>query len=162
MKYLVKVKDKCCILRFGEATSESAEPRSVNDLLMPKDSMTCSEPAPAHSVKPPIHRKLSKNTILMDSGGSPENCQKVIKISKIDDFGGPSENPRKIVLGSLKIVKKCQNIVLWATKILFFDNNIVAASGRSQKRGGGLRPPPLCWTILLPKNSISVAKKTRF
>ncbi len=36
----------------------------------------------------------------MDSGGSPENCQKIVKISKIDHFGGPSENPRKIVLGS--------------------------------------------------------------
>ena len=81
------------------------------------------------------------------------------KKSKIDDFREPSENPRKVVLGSLKIVKKCQKIVLWATKILFFDNNIVAASGRSQKRGGGLRPPPLFWTILLSKNSISVVNK---
>ena len=98
----------------------------------------------------------------MDSGGSPENCRKIVKKSKIDDFGGPSENPRKIVLGSVNIVKKCQKIVLWATKILFFDNNIVAASGRSQKRGGGLRPPPLFWTILLSKNSILVAQRTIF
>ena len=41
----------------------------------------------------------------MDSGGSPENCPEILKKSKINDFGGSPENPRKIVLGSLKIVK---------------------------------------------------------
>ena len=30
----------------------------------------------------------------MDSEGSPEKCQKIVKISKIDHCGGPSENPK--------------------------------------------------------------------
>ena len=98
----------------------------------------------------------------MNSGGSPENCQKSLKKSNIDDFGGPSENPRKIVLGNFKIVKNHQNLVFLTTDIIFFDNNVV------QKRGGGRRPPALFWerpeaaTILLSKNSISVAQTTIF
>ena len=61
------------------------------------------------------------------------------KNSQIDHFGGHSENHRKIVLGSINIIKKCQKHVLGATNIRFFDNTIV------QKRGGGRRPPPLFW-----------------
>ena len=41
----------------------------------------------------------------MDSGGSPENYQKIIEIFKIDHLGGPSENYHKIVLGRLEIVR---------------------------------------------------------
>ena len=96
----------------------------------------------------------------MDSGGSPENCPKIVNISKIYDFGGSPKNPREIVLGSFEIVKNSQNLAFWTTWI--FDHNIVAASGRCQKRGGGLWPPPLFWTILLAKNSISGAPKTIF
>ena len=81
---------------------------------------------------PGNYQNIIKRLILMDSGGSPENCQKIVKISKIDDFGGPSENPRKIVLGRLKIIKKCRNIVLWTTFLVFFD----------KKYCRGLRPLP--------------------
>ena len=42
----------------------------------------------------------------MDSGGSPENYQKIIKISKTGHPGGPSENYQKNVLGKLKVIKK--------------------------------------------------------
>ena len=45
----------------------------------------------------------------------PGELSQIVKITKIDDFGGPSENHRKIILGSLKIAKKIQKIVLWAT-----------------------------------------------
>ena len=84
--------------------------------------------------------------ILRDSGWSQENYQQIIKIFKIDHLGGPRENPRKIVLGRLNNCQKIINIL--SRDILFcniFDRNMVAACGRCQKRGGGLRPPPLFW-----------------
>ena len=54
---------------------------------------------------------------------------KIVKIFKIDDFGGPSENPRKIVLGSLKIVKKYKMIPARGpqTKFMQFIISILAA-----------------------------------
>ena len=36
----------------------------------------------------------------------PGNLSKIVQISTIDDFGGPLENPRKIILGRLKLVDK--------------------------------------------------------
>ena len=43
--------------------------------------------------------------------------------------------------------QKCQMIVFGTPYLLYVDKHIVAASGRSQKRCGGLRPPPLFWTL---------------
>ena len=87
------------------------------------DSRACLALAgPGTVYKIPDWPEIKKNCILMGSGGPPENCPKIVKISKFDDSGGPSENPRKIILGSLNIVKNCQNIIHWATKIQFFDN----------------------------------------
>ena len=34
-----------------------------------------------------------------------QNCQKIIKISKNDDFGEPSEDPPNILVGSLKVIR---------------------------------------------------------
>ena len=44
--------------------------------------------------------------MLIDSGGSPENCPKMEeKHNKINDFGGCPEHDQNIVLGRLIIVK---------------------------------------------------------
>ena len=77
----------------------------------------------------------------MDSGGYPENCQTLVKMTKIDHFGEPSENCKTCS----REPHICENNV----KILS-QNNMVAASGRCQKGGGGFRPPLLIWSIFCP------------
>ena len=54
--------------------------------------------------------------ILVDSGGSSEICQKNVRMTTIDRFGGHSETCQQIVLGKLIVVKQntkdCPRIIV--------------------------------------------------
>ena len=66
----------------------------------------------------------------------------IVKIFKIDDFGGPSENPRKIVLGSFNIVKNNHNTFFWQ-RTYYFLPIILSRPPAAPKRGAaafGRRP----------------------
>ena len=51
-----------------------------------------------------------KNDILVDSGGSPEDCLKIVKVFKIDNFGAPSEEICSAGIGveSVTSVDRCK------------------------------------------------------
>ena len=78
----------------------------------------------------------------MDVGGSPDNCRKTVNMTKIDNFGGPSKNCQKNVLGRLRIVKQMATHFPRTIILQLLDKDMVAASGRFQKRAVafGLRP----------------------
>ena len=95
-------------------------------------------------------------TIFVDSGGSPESFRKHVKMTKIDHFGGPSDNCQKNVLGRLRIVNKLSKYRSRTIILHVFYKKLVAAFGRLQKSGGGLRPPPLFWFISNKKCEIIV------
>ena len=69
---------------------------------------------------------------------SRTDCVKIVKILNSDHFRGSSENAQKVVP---ERPKYCQNIVKKYSRTTFrqyFDKIMVAAFGRSQKRGGGV------------------------
>ena len=82
---------------------------------------------PAEFIKPRIDR---------NSGGSPENCPKIVKLSKIDDFGGPPENPRKI-LGRTKIQKNVKRS-FFGQRVYYFRRKYVPKETRQSKAAAPL------------------------
>ena len=97
--------------------------------------------------------------IVMDSGGSPENCKKHVQ-----------NRPFRGTLGKSSKIhpREAQNRTQMSKKYFCWTHFTISWQHIVQKRGGGRRPPPLFWerpeaaTILLSKNSISVAQRTFF
>ena len=72
-------------------------------------------------------------SILMNSGGSPHNYRKHVKILKNGHLGGSLEKYKTNVLGTLKIVKKlstyCPGSLFWQ----YFDKIWTRPSAASQR-----------------------------
>ena len=74
-------------------------------------------------------------------------------MSKIDPFGGPSENCQTNVLGRLKIVNKlskyCPRTIILQFVDKIWTERGEAAEGRRPSFGSGRRPRPYCKIIVL-------------
>ena len=130
--------------------SSTRGPQAVLQML----DLYCKGTAPLRRI--PKSWKIVKILILDHSGGVPdrlsENCQKI----EIRPF---SRVPGKYSKSTPREAQILQHIVKKYSRTIFrqyFDKNMVAAFGRSQKRGGGLRPPPLFWVHILSKYCMKI------
>ena len=97
-------------------------------------------PTPAHSIKPRIHGKLSKNTILMNSGDPPGNWSSIVEKYNFRPFrrtrGKLSKN---LYSGGSTLFQNCKNVGSQTIILQLFYKIMKFPKFRKPFRGGSDR-----------------------